>query len=112
MSRLTLVQSERSWGTLVSGIMFYVDPAQEDLFIAASPSTVHTDERMDLVVAEAIRMLPVFLEEYPIAAKQIESRTLVVRIIEGYLDPPKKFVRETRLGWDHLAMVLGDSGAE
>lgn len=63
---------------------------------------------MNLVVAEAIRVLPAFLADYPDLHPQLSGRKLCVRMIGAYTDVQAVFHRERLLEWDILDAILTD----
>lgn len=78
---------------IVEGIAFYVNPSDASVLFAASPSETTTDERMDLIVAETLRVLPIFLEQHPNLQEEVRGRTIVVRMIAAY-DSADHILRE------------------
>lgn len=93
---------------ICDGIAFFIDPKNTSVAYAASPSSDHSDQRMNLVVAEAIRVLPAFLTDYPDLHSQLGGRKLCVRMIGAYTDVQSDFHRELLLEWDILDAVLSD----
>ncbi|UUO05079.1 hypothetical protein M4951_17015 [Blastopirellula sp. J2-11] len=97
---------ERGGKILAEGIAFYLDMDDSARLYAASPSTVHTDARLNLVVSEAIRLLPLFLSDNPTLQAYVRGRKLTVRLIDTYASNPAEFVREHIFDWDYIAAVL------
>ncbi|NNE00444.1 MAG: hypothetical protein HKN47_24260 [Pirellulaceae bacterium] len=91
------------------GLAFFIDPDNASVLYAASPSSVHTPQRMNLVVAEAIRVLPTFLADHPKLHAQLRSRKLIVRLIDSYECKQSEYQREVALEWDILDAVLRDA---
>jgi hypothetical protein len=71
---------------LCEGIAFFIDLNDSETLYAASPSSLATKERMDLIVNEALRILPVFLVEHRSTRDALKQRRLVVRMITTYSD--------------------------
>tara|TARA_A100000171_G_scaffold35246_1_gene33766 strand:+ start:199 stop:555 length:357 start_codon:yes stop_codon:yes gene_type:complete len=95
---------------IVDGIAFYLDPKDTSIAFAASPSTTHTNERMNLIVAEAIRVLPMLLAESPSLTQILRGRKLVVRMLDDYSNSSNAVIREQVLDWDILSGIIdGDS---
>lgn len=90
---------------IVEGIAFYIAPNNLANMFAASPSATANGKRMNLVVAETIRVLPIFLTNYPRLHSIMRGRTLVVRMIENY-DKQNAVVREQTLEWNVLNAFL------
>ena len=94
---------------MADGIAFYLDLADTGRLYAASPSSVHTDERLNLVVAEAIRVLPLLLRDNPDLQPHVHGRKLIVRLIGMYDDDSSTFAREYKLSGDYVSAVLDDT---
>jgi len=77
-------------------------------FFAASPSADFSDERLDLVVSEAVRVIPMLLRDHWKIQQLLHGRQLVVRLIHSYSDGPTEFVheREVSFDWGHLSEFL------
>lgn len=97
---------------ITGGIAFYLDLEDSSRLLAASPSSVETDERLNLVVAEAIRAFPLFLRNNPSLLPIVRGRKLSVRLIQAYSDDPSVFIREYTLHWDYVAGVIDDTPGE
>ena len=97
--------------TVVEGVAFYIDPGNDSVLYAASPSYDQSERRMNLVVAEAIRVLPIFLAKDPRLSSLLADRKLCVRIIATY-DDPSDVHCERILDWDILGAILKDEGKE
>ena len=78
---------------IFEGIVFYIEKSNEQVIYAACPSRDFSDQRMALIVSEAVRLFPRFLENEKIA-KQLQGRKLCVRLIESYDDPRETCHRE------------------
>lgn len=79
---------------IFGGIAYFVDPKDADLLYAASPSSVNTDQRMQLIVQQAIEILPEFVADFPALAEMLGGRRLVVRMIVSYHDDQASFLNE------------------
>lgn len=85
-------------GVLIhEGIAFFIDPANPLVAYAASPSTDQSDQRMNLIVSETIRVLPLFLADHPEVREHLRERKLTVRMIESYAEARSKCFREAAL---------------
>lgn len=71
---------------ICDGIAYSINRDDTSLDYAASPSSDFSDKRMNLIVAEAIRVLPYFLANYPDLHTQLWGRKLCVRMISEYAD--------------------------
>ncbi len=91
---------------IVEGIAFYLDSAQPEFLIAASPSSDVTDERMKLVAAEAIRLLPLFLKRYPELHDTFAGRRFIARLITAYCDNPTSYLRQHEVEGDKIAEAI------
>lgn len=96
--------------SIIGGIAFYVDPKNTSLLFAASPSAVVTDERLDLVVSEAIRNLDNLLSPHRGLRRFLRGRTLAVRLTETYNDARTVVTRETRIDWATVARRIHNGG--
>ncbi len=92
----------RGHAILFHGISFFIDPENDSFLYAASPSEDKSDQRMNLVVAEVVRVLPEFVSSNSYLDKVLVNRKVVVRMIHSYYDNQKQFDRETILDWDLL----------
>jgi len=97
---------------ICDGIAYYINPNDTFLAYAASPSSDFSDKRMNLIVTEAIRVLPYFLADYPDLHTQLRGRKLCVRMISEYADVRSNFRREHVLEWDLIDAVLSDGPTE
>ncbi len=97
---------------ICSGIAYFVDPLDATRLYAASPSETNTDERMNLITAEAIRHLPALLAENPNLVDLLAGRKLCVRMIRSYDDSRAVYVREDSLDWDIFADPATDRSGE
>lgn len=61
---------------------------------------------MNLIVAEAIRVLPILLADSPRLTHILRGRKLVVRMLDGYSTSPNAVVREDVLDWDFLNAII------
>jgi hypothetical protein len=98
----------RGRAIICEGIAFSLDPKSRRVFYAASPSINHSDERMDLIVEEALRILPVFVNEYPELRAGVLSCNLCVQMIHGYNDVSIPCIREVKI--DREAFEAAMSG--
>ena len=94
---------------VLEGIAFYVDPNEPKLLYAASPSSEVTQQRLNLVVSEAVRMLPYFLAEHPDFTDSLRDRTLAVRLISGYCTSNLEVLAQHQLEWDILSDFSEDA---
>ena len=95
---------------IMDGIAFYLDPNDSSLVFAASPSGTNTNERMNLIVAEVIRVLPHLLADYSSLVRILRGLKLVVRMLDGYSSSSQAVIREKVLEWDLLdAIIDGDN---
>jgi hypothetical protein len=90
------------------GIAFFIDPANATVAYAASPSAEVSEQRMNLVVSESLRALPLFLADHPELHACLRGRRLTIRLIDQYLDIPSRFQREVVLEAGFLDAVLAD----
>ncbi|WP_345319783.1 hypothetical protein [Novipirellula rosea] len=94
---------------IVDGIAFYLDPDDSSIAFAASPSATNTNERMNLIISETIRVLPTLLTDSPSLTRILRGRRLVVRMLNEYSGSSNAVVREEVLAWDILnAIIDGD----
>ena len=100
---------ENGGKVITNGIAFYLDVTDATRLYAASPSTVSTDARLNLVVSEAIRALSLFLSDNRRLQAYVRDRKLTVRLIGTYADDPTEFVREHVLDSDYVSGVLDDT---
>ncbi|TWT76753.1 hypothetical protein CA13_72510 [Planctomycetes bacterium CA13] len=82
---------------ICDGLAFFIDPDDASVLYAASPSVNTSDERMDLIVREAVRVLPIFLADYPAVLPIILGRKLIVRMIRRYQDKQAEYIRQVQL---------------
>ncbi|TWU48992.1 hypothetical protein Poly51_48960 [Rubripirellula tenax] len=96
---------------IIDGIAFYLDTVDSTRFYAASPSGIQTDERLDLVVSDAVRVFPLFLRRNPKYYQLVYGRILSVRLIGTYADKPTEYFREhvMQLDWGYVSDFLGQS---
>lgn len=95
---------------IVDGIAFYLDPKDTSNAFAASPSANDTDERMNLIVAEAIRVLPILLAKSPSLTRILRGRKLVVRMSDEYSNSSNAVIRERVLDRDLFRGIIdGDA---
>ncbi len=65
---------------------------------------------MNLIVAEAIRVLPILLADSPSLTQILLGRKLVVRMLDDYSNSSNAVIREEVLDWDILGGIInGDS---
>ena len=91
---------------ICSGIAFYLDPSDSSVLCAASPSSVGTDQRLNLVVEEVKAILPVFLGENPKARSLVRGRVVSVRLIHSYEADPALYMRERQLEFGELERAI------
>lgn len=96
-------------GVLIcEGIAFFIDPANPSVAYAASPSGDHSSDCMNLIVSEAIRVLPLFLADHPEVHEHLRGRKLTVRMVKSYEDASSEYTRETPLEWNILDAILSE----
>lgn len=61
---------------------------------------------MNLIVAETIRVLPIFLADYPELHPLIRGRKLSVRMTKSYSNPESDVLHVVELEWDIVDAVL------
>ncbi len=71
---------------VVEGIAFSIDPDNEHVLYAASPSNSISESRLKLVVSEAMRLLPDFMQQHPSLRSHLKQRDLIVRLVHNYAD--------------------------
>lgn len=65
---------------------------------------------MNLIVSEAVRVLPMLLADSPSLTRILRGRKLVVRMLADYSGSSNAVIREEVLDWDILnAIIHGDS---
>lgn len=95
---------------IIDGIAFYLDPDDSSVVFAASPSATNTTERMNLIVAESIRVLPLFLAESSSLTRILRGRKLIVRMLGDYSSSTHAVIREEVLEWDIINSIIdGDT---
>tara|TARA_A100000171_G_scaffold44516_1_gene47418 strand:- start:332 stop:643 length:312 start_codon:yes stop_codon:yes gene_type:complete len=95
---------------IIDGIAFYLDPDDLSVVFAASPSATNTTERMNLIVAESIRVLPLFLAESSSLTRILRGRKLIVRMLGDYSSSTHAVIREEVLEWDIINSIIdGDT---
>lgn len=85
------------YAILFQGVAFFVYPKEPTVLYAASPSSVTTESRMNLIVVEVVRLLPEFLAAYPNLQDVVANRKVVVRMIGSYDRIQAEFLREVEL---------------
>lgn len=89
-----------------NGIAFFIEPDDITIVYAASPSSDFSERRMNLIVSEVIRVLPLFLAEHPDLHPHLRGRRLTIGMfLEGY-DKRFGFRRAVPLEWDLLNAIL------
>lgn len=63
---------------------------------------------MNLIVSEAIRVLPLFLADHPEVHEHLRGRKLTVRMVKSYEDASSEYTRETPLEWNILDAILSE----
>ena len=91
---------------IYEGVSYFVDPDNNAVAYAACPSVDRSDKRMRLIVSEALRLLPGFLEDFPEFRPLIQDRRLCVRMIAAYTDKQAEYQRESDLEWEEVRAVL------
>lgn len=91
---------------IFDGIAFYLDPDDSSAIFAASPSATNTTERMNLIVAESIRALPLFLAESSRLTRILRGRKLIVRMLDAYSSSKHAVIREEVLKWDIVNSII------
>jgi len=96
---------------ILDGIAFYIDPNDPTRFYAASPSEIDSDERLDLVASETVRLFPRFLRSHSELYELVHGRVLTVRLITTYADGPTEYSRERdlNLDWDYVSSFLEET---
>lgn len=92
---------------IVEGVAFYIDANDPTTLYAASPSETDSTERMNLIVTEAIRVLPLFLAKHPHLHRLVRGRKLKVRMIASY-ETVDSVIREQAIDRDLIDSILGD----
>lgn len=88
------------------GIAYSIDPDNSSFLYASSPSAETSQERMNLIIAETIRVLPIFLADYPELHPLIRGRKLAVRMTKSYSNAKSDVLRVVELEWDIVDAVL------
>lgn len=94
------------------GIAFFIDETESEILYAASASSDLSDRRLNLLVAETIRVLPHFVAANPDLIEFLSGRKLVIRVVNSYPDSQTDFLREISLDWDFLAAILSDADVD
>ena len=97
---------------LYAGIVFFVDPQEPNVLFAATPSADSTQRRLNLVVSETVRVLPMFLAENPQIEPYLVGRQLKVRLIHDYQNFDQDYSLEYEFEWDVLTDFLTDTDDE
>jgi hypothetical protein len=79
-------QFEKGEALLCYGVAYLIELNDPSTLHAALPSSEATQERMERLVAEAVRVLPLFLATHPKVHPLLRGRRLCVRMIEIYTD--------------------------
>ncbi|MCA9137495.1 MAG: hypothetical protein KDB00_12070 [Planctomycetales bacterium] len=66
------------------GVVFFIDPDDDQVIHAALPLTSSTDQDVRRNTDEAIRILPEFLSSLPNVIPLVTGRDLVVRMVSSY----------------------------
>lgn len=88
------------------GIAYFINLKLPSVLYASSPSSDLSQERMNLVVAESIRVLPIFLAEHPELHPLIRGRRLTVQITNSYSNVKSNVLREVELEWEIVDAIL------
>lgn len=91
---------------ICEGIAFFITPEDPTTAYAGSPSTDISEQRMNLIVSEAIRTLPLFLAEHPDLHEYLRGRRLSVGILCNDYDKQPVFRHAKPLNWDILNALL------
>lgn len=90
------------------GIGFFTLADEPAILYAVSASTDSTPRRMNLIVAETIRVLPYLIVDNPSSEQHLGGRKLVIRALRSYASYLTEFDQETKLDWDILSSLLSD----
>ena len=101
---------ERGEAIIHEGVAFFMDRDDPTLLHAALPSSEASADRMDRIVAEALRVLPKFLRDNPSVHPLVRGRRLAVRMIATYAELKMELFARAELGEEVLAnsLPLGD----
>jgi hypothetical protein len=94
---------------ICAGIAFFIDLEDSTIAYAASPSSDFSEQRMNLIVSEAIRVLPLFLADHPELHAHLRGRNLTVGMFCNDYDHQSGFRRQVPLNWDILNAILSDT---
>lgn len=75
------------------GIAYFVDPDLDDVFFAASPSSVHDDQRLRLVRDIVSETLPFLIHDHPAVGVVIVGRGLHIQLVNDYDSVRQPIVR-------------------
>lgn len=95
---------------ICDGIAFYIDPDNPADLYAASPSADASQKRMELIIAESVRVVPLLLVDHPRLRGPISERRIVVRMISRYTDSQAEYNRQVVTNL-HVADVIAVSDA-
>ena len=87
------------------GIQFFVDPENQRALFAASPSAEVSQRKLDLVISEVKRVVPVLIEEYPGLRQFLGGREIYIRLIDTY-DNGKPQSRDCLMSLGESAKLL------
>jgi hypothetical protein len=93
-------QFERGEALLCYGVAYLIELNDPSTLHAALPSSEATQQRMEQLVAEAVRVLPLFLATHPKLQPFLRGRRLCVRMIETYADLSTERMPRVMLGSD------------
>lgn len=79
---------------ICDGITFFVDPDNLLDLYAASPSDDTSERRMELIIAESVRVVPLLLTDHPRLRALISRRRIVARMILRYSDSQAECIRQ------------------
>ena len=68
------------------GVVFFLQPGEDDFFHAALPLSEATQEQIKRNVNEVLRVLPEFLDDNPRLRPHAAKRSLMIRGIASYQD--------------------------
>jgi hypothetical protein len=93
-------QFEKGEALLCYGVAYLIELDDPSTLHAALPSSEATQERMERLVAEAVRVLPHFLATHPKLQPLLRGRRLCVRMIDTYTDLSTERMPRVMLGSD------------
>ncbi|MEM6471890.1 MAG: hypothetical protein AAF802_20185 [Planctomycetota bacterium] len=94
------VRFRQGEGFIVNGIVFHVDRNDPQYLFAASPSAKSDNARMELVIEEAIRSVPMLIEDFPQVRGIIQNRFLAIQLLDDYRVNGDRILRQTKTNLD------------